>query len=113
MNAASTAPPEPALENPPEVAAPSPSSSATTSADSRHRPHEDVQALITGTLFVALGVTLFGEAGLLTGGTAGLAFLIRYATGMDFGLAFFLVNLPFYVFAWQPFWVACCAATAC
>jgi uncharacterized membrane-anchored protein YitT (DUF2179 family) len=65
-----------------------------------HRPFEDVQALITGTLFVALGVVMFGQAGLLTGGTAGLAFLIRYATGMDFGLAFFLVNLPFYVFAW-------------
>ena len=42
-----------------------------------HRPHEDVQALVTGTLFVALGVVMFGQAGLLTGGTAGLAFLIR------------------------------------
>ncbi len=67
----------------------------------RHRTHEDVQALVTGTLFVALGVTLFGQAGLLTGGTAGLAFLIHYSTGTDFGVAFFLVNLPFYVFAWQ------------
>ena len=44
---------------------------------------------------------MFGQAGLLTGGTAGIAFLIRYATGMDFGLAFFLVNLPFYLFAWR------------
>ena len=60
-----------------------------------HRPYEDVQALVTGTLFVALGVVLFGQAGLLTGGTAGIAFLIRYSTGMDFGLSFFLVNLPF------------------
>lgn len=66
-----------------------------------HRPHEDIQALVTGTLFVALGVVMFGQAGLLTGGTAGIAFLIRYATGMDFGLAFFLVNLPFYLFAWR------------
>ena len=74
---------------------------ASTSSLSHHRLHEDVQALVTGTLFVALGVVLFGEAGLLTGGTAGVAFLIRYATGMDFGLAFFLVNLPFYVFAWR------------
>ena len=68
---------------------------------SQHRLQEDVQALVASTLFVALGVVLFGQAGLLTGGTAGVAFLIRYATGMDFGLAFFLVNLPFYVFAWQ------------
>jgi uncharacterized membrane-anchored protein YitT (DUF2179 family) len=74
---------------------------ATDTAITHHRPYEDVQALVTGTLFVALGVVLFGQAGLLTGGTAGIAFLIRYATGMDFGLAFFLINLPFYVFAWQ------------
>lgn len=67
----------------------------------RHRPYEDVQALLTGTLFVALGILMFGQAGLLTGGTAGIAFLIHYATGAPFGLAFFLVNLPFYLFAWQ------------
>lgn len=67
----------------------------------KHRPHEDVQALLTGTLFVALGVTLFGHSGLLTGGTAGLAFLVHYATGWGFGLVFFVVNLPFYALAWQ------------
>ena len=66
-----------------------------------HRPHEDVQALVTGTLFVALGVVMFGQAGLLTGGTAGIAFLLHYRTGVNFGLAFFLVNLPFYLFAWR------------
>ena len=60
-----------------------------------HRPYEGVQAMVTGTLFVALGVVLFGHAGLLTGGTAGLAFLIRYATGVDFGIDFFLVNMHF------------------
>jgi uncharacterized membrane-anchored protein YitT (DUF2179 family) len=65
-----------------------------------HRPHEDVQALVTGTLFVALGIVMFNQAGLLTGGTAGLALLIHYATGVDFALVFFIVNLPFYVFAW-------------
>ena len=62
----------------------------------RHRPHEDVQALLTGTLFVALGVVLFRHTGLLTGGTAGLAFLLHYATGWNFSLVFFLINLPFY-----------------
>jgi uncharacterized membrane-anchored protein YitT (DUF2179 family) len=67
----------------------------------RHRPYEDVQALITGTLFVALGVVMFGHSGLLTGGTAGIAFLIHYATGWNFGLVFFLINLPFYGLAWQ------------
>jgi uncharacterized membrane-anchored protein YitT (DUF2179 family) len=67
----------------------------------RHRPHEDFLALATGTLFVALGVTLFKQAGLLTGGTAGVAFLVHYATGWNFGLVFFVLNLPFYGLALQ------------
>lgn len=67
-----------------------------TPPPARHRPHEDVQALFTGTLFVALGVIMFRECGLLTGGTAGLAFLLHYATGWNFSLLFFVINLPFY-----------------
>lgn len=66
-----------------------------------HRPYEDVQALVTGTLFVAFGVLMFGHTGLLTGGTAGIAFLIHYATGWNFGLVFFVINLPFYGLAWK------------
>ena len=65
-----------------------------------HRPYEDLQALGAGTLFVALGVAMFAHAGLLTGGTVGLALLAHYASGVDFGPAYFLVNLPFYVLAW-------------
>jgi uncharacterized membrane-anchored protein YitT (DUF2179 family) len=53
-------------------------------------------ALLAGTLFVALGVVLFRHAGLLTGGTAGIAFLLHYATGWNFSLVFFAINLPFY-----------------
>lgn len=84
-------PPEPDAATPGHVDAPV----------NRHRPHEDVQALLTGTLFVALGVLMYRHAGLLTGGTAGLAFLSHYGTGVDFGLAFFCINLPFYSFAWR------------
>lgn len=61
-----------------------------------HRPHEDVMAMLVGTLFVALGVTFYTQAMLLTGSTAGLAFLLQYATGWRFGLWFFVINLPFY-----------------
>lgn len=68
---------------------------------SEHKWHDDVQALLTGTVFVALGVLMFRQAGLLTGGTAGLAFLTMYATDIDFSVAFFCINLPFYLFAWQ------------
>lgn len=68
---------------------------ATTQAE-RHSLFEDAQALFTGTLLVALGIVMFKSVGLLTGGTAGLAFLVHYSTGLPFGLAFFLINLPFY-----------------
>jgi uncharacterized membrane-anchored protein YitT (DUF2179 family) len=67
----------------------------------QHQLHEDAQALLTGTLFVALGVIMFRHTGLLTGGTAGLAFLLHYATGWNFSLVFFLINLPFYGLAFK------------
>jgi len=67
----------------------------------RHTPLEDLQALLTGTLFISLGIAMFKHAGLLTGGTAGLAFLLHYATGYSFGKLFFLINLPFYWIAWR------------
>ena len=70
-------------------------------ATPRHTAFDDLQALVTGTLFVAMALVLFRHAGLLTGGTAGIAFVLHYATGLPFGAGFFLVNLPFYVLAWQ------------
>jgi len=76
-------------------------SNSTEKNSNEHRWHDDVQALIVGTVFVALGVLMFRQAGLLTGGTAGLAFLTMYATKIDFSIAFFVINLPFYVFAWK------------
>jgi uncharacterized membrane-anchored protein YitT (DUF2179 family) len=78
-----------------------PAAAPVPAAPGRHRPHEDIQALFTGTLFVALGVLMFRHTGLLTGGTAGLAFLLHYATGWNFSLVFFTINLPFYALAWQ------------
>lgn len=66
----------------------------------RHGTFEDAQALFAGTLFVAMALMLFNQAGLLVGGTAGVAFLLHYVTGISFGKLFFVVNLPFYWFAW-------------
>ena len=66
----------------------------------RHGRIEDAQALFTGSLFVSITLGLFAQAGLLTGSTAGLAFLLHYATGLPFGAIFFAINLPFYWFAW-------------
>ncbi|WP_137732299.1 YitT family protein [Pseudaquabacterium pictum] len=75
--------------------------SSTAKAVAGHTAFEDVQAIFTGTLFVSLALILFGQAGLITGGTAGAAFLLHYATGVSLGKLFFLINLPFYWFAWQ------------
>ncbi|GGF79610.1 membrane protein [Alteromonas lipolytica] len=37
----------------------------------------------------------------MVGGAAGVALLGTYVTSLDFGLLFFLVNLPFYYLAWR------------
>ena len=66
-----------------------------------HSLFEDILAIFTGTVLVSLGVSMFNQVGLLTGGTAGLAFLIHYGTGVAFGWAFFLLNLPFYWLAFK------------
>jgi len=66
-----------------------------------HTLFEDAQALFTGALFVSLALVLFGQAGLMTGGTAGAAFLLHYATGIGLGKLFFAINIPFYLFAWR------------
>ena len=69
----------------------------------QHRPYEDVMAMLLGTFFVALGVTFYTHAVLLTGSTAGLALLLSYITssitGWGFGVYFFAINLPFYYLA--------------
>ena len=71
-----------------------------SSAD-RHSPLDDAQGIVAGSMLAVLGVSLLSGAGLLAGGTAGLAFLAHYATGLSFGLCFFAVNLPFYYFAFR------------
>lgn len=58
-------------------------------------------AILTGTLFVSVGLTLFKQAGLLSGGTAGAAFLLHYASGYTLGEIYFVINIPFYWFAWK------------
>lgn len=71
----------------------------------RHPLWEDALALLTGTALIALGIAFYSHAGLLTGGTVGLAFLLKYLAGWPFGLVFFLVNLPFYGLAiWRMGW---------
>lgn len=67
----------------------------------RHSKIEDALALLSGTALIALAIALFQHAHLLSGGTAGIAFLLHYGSGWSFGAVFFVINLPFYVLAWR------------
>lgn len=73
-------------------------------ADQITSPHytvlEDLQGLFLSTVQCALGIHVLRAAGLVTGGTAGLALLLSYWGGWGFGPVFSLVNLPFYFFAY-------------
>lgn len=64
-----------------------------------HRWFEDAIALFMGASLVSFGVLFLKHAGLLTGGTAGLSLLLHYKFGITFGVAFFLINVPFYYLA--------------
>lgn len=71
----------------------------------RHPLWEDALAMLLGTAMVALGIAFYSHAGLLTGGTVGLAFLLKYVAGWPFGLVFFTLNIPFYLLAiWRMGW---------
>ena len=82
-----------------------------TSQSDRHSVLEDSQAVAAGSMLASLGVLLLSSAGLLTGGTAGVAFLLHYATDLSFGLIFFVVNLPFYWIAYRRLGIAFCIKT--
>lgn len=64
-----------------------------------HSKAEDVYALATGTMLVALGLVFLRSGGLVTGGVAGIALLVSYLLPIPLGLLFTLLNLPFFWFA--------------
>ncbi|MEM6483186.1 MAG: YitT family protein [Pseudomonadota bacterium] len=70
----------------------------STSVD--HTIAEDLQGLAVGCFLTSIGLTFLTHLGFLTGQTAGLALLIAYPNGWSFGLVFFLINIPFYIFAY-------------
>ncbi len=71
------------------------------SSSEKHSIIEDMQGIVAGSMLAALGVVMLQAAHLLIGGTAGLSFLVRYASGWSFGAVFFLINLPFYWVAYK------------
>ena len=75
--------------------------SADLTSDRHYTFFEDIQGLVIASAQAALGIHLLRAAGLVTGGTAGAALILSYATGWSFGLVFFVINIPFYGFAWM------------
>ncbi|MBU1173785.1 MAG: YitT family protein [Alphaproteobacteria bacterium] len=67
----------------------------------KHSRLDDAQGLAFGSFMAAIGMTILTHLGFVTGQTAGLAVLIAYATGWQFGWVFFAVNLPFYWFGYK------------
>lgn len=93
----SASPPSPA----PSPATPKPPQRSRRFVPVEHSLLDDAHALIAGALFVSLGLTMYAYVGLLTGGVAGVAFLLSYRTGINLGALFFVINLPFYGLAWR------------
>ena len=79
----------------------------------RHQLAEDLTAMIVGTMLISLGLGLYKDAGLLSGGIAGVSFLLHYAAHVPFSSAFFVLNAPFYLLALRQLGVAFTARTFC
>ncbi|WP_319531084.1 YitT family protein [uncultured Cohaesibacter sp.] len=72
----------------------------------KHSLFEDIQGIAFGVFSCAIGFVFLTHLGLITGQTAGLALVISYLTGYNFGLVFFLVNIPFYWFTYHTLGLA-------
>jgi len=72
----------------------------------QHSKVEDALALLTGTFILSFAMTLLQQAGIMTGGTAGLSLLLHYITDIKFGVLFFFINIPFYYFAYKKMGMA-------
>ena len=61
--------------------------------------------MLIGTFLASLGLYVLQQSEAVTGGTAGLALLLTYATPLNFSWLFLLVNVPFFALAvWKKGW---------
>ncbi len=65
-----------------------------------HHFFEDIIAIFTGSLFIAIGVYLFRTCHFITGGVTGIALLLVHWLPLTFGQIFFILNIPGYYLAW-------------
>lgn len=70
-----------------------------TAPPDRHSLIEDAAAFVVAATLVALGINFLQTAGLFTGQIAGASLIASYVGDWPFGVVFFVLNLPFYVFA--------------
>ncbi len=75
-------------------------SKVTADTQPHYSSFEDLQGIFVASIQASLGIHLLRAAGLVTGGTAGVALIISYLSGFSFGATFFLINIPFYAFAY-------------
>ncbi|HEY0214505.1 MAG TPA: YitT family protein [Paenirhodobacter sp.] len=67
----------------------------------QHSALEDAQGLAFGGTMAALAIVMLTHMGFITGQMAGLAVLVSYVSGWQFGPVFFVLNLPFYWFGYK------------
>lgn len=60
-----------------------------------HAWHEDVLALLIGSLLASLGLYVLESGGAVTGGTPGLGLVLSHATSWPFAAVYVVVNIPF------------------
>lgn len=70
-----------------------------------HSVADDVLGVFLGTFMAAMGLYLLEQAGAVSGGTAGVALLLSFATPLNLAALFLLVNIPFFALAvWRKGW---------
>ncbi|WP_211319172.1 YitT family protein [Quadrisphaera granulorum] len=73
-----------------------PATAPSVPAPPPHTPLEDAAALVVGSFLLGWALLLLQQAGAVSGGLAGVAFLVAGLTPVPLGVAFFVLNLPFY-----------------
>ncbi len=68
--------------------------------DVNHTLFEDIQGLFLGCSMASIGFICLAHLGLITGQSAGAALIISYIFNISFGAVFFVINIPFYIFAY-------------
>jgi uncharacterized membrane-anchored protein YitT (DUF2179 family) len=93
-----------------QTQSPPPSSPSIASPSSPNpRPHslsEDAYAVAIGCAFIAMGLVLLKQAGLVTGGMAGIALLLSYLIHYQPATLFLIINIPFFLIAGRAMGVA-------